>query len=164
MEKMIGSLSNLPEKLELNLKDVDLNVLVNNVLENIALDGIKRVVIEKRLESIPFIRADVEEFYKVVHNLIINGYEALNESGQISVKTYERRGHVVMSVHDNGVGMDREFMNNSLFKPFRTTKKKGLGVGLYQCKTIVEAHGGEILVESETGKGSTFNVYLPIRH
>jgi len=57
--------------------------------------------------------------------------------------------------------MEREFIDNHLFKPFRTTKKKGLGIGLYQCRQIVAAHGGRIEVESEPGKGAVFTVYLP---
>jgi hypothetical protein len=52
-------------------------------------------------------------------------------------------------------------VENSLFQPFKSTKKKGLGIGLYQCKTIVEAHGGSMEVESEPGKGATFLVRLP---
>jgi len=66
-----------------------------------------------------------------------------------------------LSVSDNGVGMTREFMEKYLFKPFQTTKKQGMGIGLFHCKTIVEAHGGRIEVESEEGKGSTFRVMLP---
>jgi signal transduction histidine kinase len=57
--------------------------------------------------------------------------------------------------------MTREFMQNHLFKPFRTTKKTGLGIGLYQCKKIIESLGGTIDVMSETGKGTTFTVRLP---
>jgi signal transduction histidine kinase len=57
--------------------------------------------------------------------------------------------------------MSPEFVSRSLFKAFKTTKKKGLGIGLFHCKKIVEAHGGKIEVESEEGKGSTFRVVLP---
>ena len=58
--------------------------------------------------------------------------------------------------------MSREFIEKSLFRPFQTTKKQGMGIGLYHCKTIVEAHGGRIEVESEEGKGTTFRVLLPV--
>ncbi len=57
--------------------------------------------------------------------------------------------------------MAPEFVEKALFKPFKSTKKKGLGIGLYQCRTIVEAHQGRIEVESKEGKGSTFRVILP---
>jgi signal transduction histidine kinase len=66
-----------------------------------------------------------------------------------------------LTVADNGYGMTPEFIANSLFKPFQTTKKNGLGIGLYQSKTIVEAHGGRMEVESAPGRGTTFRVLLP---
>ena len=53
-------------------------------------------------------------------------------------------------------------MDRYLFKPFQTTKKQGMGIGLFHCKSIVEAHGGKIDVESAEGKGSTFRVLLPV--
>ena len=65
-------------------------------------------------------------------------------------------GKVCIAVSDNGAGMSKEFMERELFKPFKTTKKSGFGIGLFQCKAIVEAHGGSIEVESEVGKGTVF--------
>ena len=53
-------------------------------------------------------------------------------------------------------------MNKSLFRPFQTTKQRGLGIGMFQSKMIVDAHGGRFEVESEVGKGSIFRVLLPI--
>ena len=69
-------------------------------------------------------------------------------------------GYVMLAVHDNGCGMSREFIAQALFQPFQTTKRQGLGIGLFQSKIIVEAHQGSIEVESEQGKGSTFRVLL----
>ena len=58
--------------------------------------------------------------------------------------------------------MSPEFVRDSLFRPFATTKPSGLGVGLMQCRGIVEAHGGSIAVESRLGRGTTFEVRVPI--
>jgi signal transduction histidine kinase len=58
--------------------------------------------------------------------------------------------------------MSKEFMEKHLFRPFQTTKKQGMGIGLFHCKTIVEAHGGRIEADSEEGKGTTFRVLLPV--
>ena len=58
--------------------------------------------------------------------------------------------------------MSPEFLENSLFRPFQSTKKQGLGIGMFQAKVIVEAHGGKIHVRSELKKGTKFQVSLPI--
>ena len=59
--------------------------------------------------------------------------------------------------------MSAEFVSRSLFRPFQTTKKNGLGIGMFQSKMIVDAHGGRIEVSSEPGQGSTFQVFLPVQ-
>jgi signal transduction histidine kinase len=58
--------------------------------------------------------------------------------------------------------MTPEFVQHSLFRPFQSTKPKGIGVGMFQCKSIVEAHHGRIEVDSEFGKGTVFRVMLPV--
>jgi signal transduction histidine kinase len=66
-------------------------------------------------------------------------------------------------VADTGVGMTEEFMRTRLFHPFATTKSRGIGLGLFTCKEIVEAHGGRLEVESRPGAGTRFRVVLPSR-
>jgi signal transduction histidine kinase len=58
--------------------------------------------------------------------------------------------------------MSSDFVQRSLFRPFQTTKKKGIGIGMFQCQAIIEAHRGKIEVESAPGKGTTFRVLLPL--
>jgi putative PEP-CTERM system histidine kinase len=162
MKKMIGSLSDLPDRLELQLEDLDLNELIDDAVGNLSYNGLAEVKIERQLRELPRARGDVEEIQKVVYNLLLNACEAMNSTGLIRVSTAVNENQVVFSISDSGSGMSREFIQNSLFQPFQSTKSKGLGIGLYQCKTIIEAHNGWIEVESEPGKGTTFSVYLPI--
>ena len=68
---------------------------------------------------------------------------------------------MLLTVEDDGCGMSPEFVRDLLFKPFSSTKSKGLGIGMFQSKMIVEAHAGTIKVESEPTKGTRFTVSLP---
>lgn len=163
MKRMINSLSNLPHRLELQLKEFDLNKLLSETADNLLSNGLAQVKIEKNFDSLPQVRADGEEIRKVAHNLLLNASEAVDGNGIIKVSTQLDREQMVFSISDNGPGISPEFLEKSLFKPFKSTKRKGLGIGLYQCKAIVEAHRGKIEVDSVPGKGSTFSVYLPIR-
>jgi len=147
----------------LQFEDIDINEVVGDAVDHLAIDGFTSVPIEKNFEKVPLVSGDSEELYKVVHNLLLNAYEAIHGQGKIQVSTRVNDGQVIFNVSDTGPGILPDFIDNSLFKPFRTTKKKGFGIGLYQCKTIVEAHGGRIEVESEPGVGTTFSVYLPAK-
>jgi putative PEP-CTERM system histidine kinase len=157
----VGRLSALRQKLELKPVESDLNQLVIETLEN--LNGMPGVEVVKELQPIPHVVVDREQLQNVVTNLLLNAREAVGRDGRIRVETGEREGRAVLSVADNGCGMTRAFLTDSLFRPFQTTKKKGLGIGMFQSKIIVEAHRGNIQVESEPGKGTKFGVYLPIR-
>jgi hypothetical protein len=161
MQNLITKLSTTPDKLHLEFKEEDLNQLVENTLSKFLLKSYKKVVVCKDLGLIPKVKLNYEQTQNVLMNLILNAAGAIEEKGEVRVNTYSENGWVVVSISDNGQGMSQEFMENSLFKPFQTTKKNGLGIGLYQCKTIIEAHRGKIEVESQEGKGSTFKVHLP---
>jgi putative PEP-CTERM system histidine kinase len=160
---LCGRLSALREKLEVRPVPGDLNRLVKKVIDGFEKPFKEMIVKDlKRLPEVPF---DAEQISNVLTNLILNAREALagkEGPAEIRVGTGLRNGWVELYVADNGPGMTREFMDRSLFLPFKTTKKQGMGIGLFQCKMIVEAHRGRIEVESEEGKGSTFRILLPI--
>jgi putative PEP-CTERM system histidine kinase len=159
IDGMCSRLSPLSQVLELKPAETDLNALVRNTLGGLSPSVKGRVT--QDLQTVPTISLDEEQIQKVLVNLVLNANEATGDNGEIRVVTENRNGWMVLSVADNGCGMSREFMSRSLFKAFKTTKKKGLGIGLFHCKKIVEAHGGRIEVESEEGKGTTFRVLLP---
>jgi len=157
---MCSRLSSLSQKPELKRMESDVNELVKITLSG--LDGCLRTPLLRDLRPIPKLLLDAQQIQKVLTNLILNANEAIENSGQIRISTMPKDGWVCISVQDTGCGMSREFIEHSLFRPFQTTKKQGMGIGLYQSKMIVEAHQGRIEVESEEGKGTTFRVMLPI--
>ena len=154
-------LSMLKERPELQPELTDLKALVEAAARS--LDGCTRGEMVLRLEETGNAYTDREQMSSVLTNLILNASEAIGEDGRITVATRKEKGWAVISIEDNGKGMGKDFMENQLFKPFKTTKSKGLGIGLYQCKTVVEAHGGRIEVESEEGVGTTVRVHLPLK-
>jgi putative PEP-CTERM system histidine kinase len=160
INRMCNQLSVLGKKVELNPVEVDLNNLVKNSVY--CLNGDSKVKLLTDLQPLPHLMVDTEQIQKVMTNLILNANEAVGNAGEIRVTTEERNGWAIFSVSDTGCGMSREFVERSLFRPFKTTKKQGIGIGLYQSKMIVEAHKGKIEVESEEGRGTTFRVFLPL--
>ena len=105
---------------------------------------------------------DKEEISKVVINLIMNAFDVTDKHGEVRINVGEENGMAFVKVSDNGCGMSPEFIEKRLFRPFQTTKKKGLGIGLYQCKSVIEAHSGSLKVVSQEGKGTDFFIYLPM--
>jgi signal transduction histidine kinase len=108
-------------------------------------------------------QVDRDQIRSVVTNLLLNARDAVGPGGRITVTTRQVGESIVLSVSDNGCGISEDFLRNSLFLPFRSTKKNGLGIGMFQSRMIVEAHGGRILVESAQGQGTTFRVSLPAK-
>ncbi len=109
---------------------------------------------------------DRRQLGRVLVNLLTNAREALANQGTIGVRAILVAGvdgsrEAVIEVSDNGRGMSEDFIRTKLFKPFSTTKKGGLGVGLAQCRGIVEAHGGTIDARSRPGEGTVFTVRVP---
>jgi putative PEP-CTERM system histidine kinase len=162
MENLIERLSRDSRSEKPRCHEEDLNELVSEAAGRIEQNGLRGRSIKIDLGDIPRVSVDREQMEKVVDNLILNAFDAIDNDGIITLKTEANGNEVVLSVSDNGVGMPQDFVEECLFQPFKSTKKRGLGIGLYQCKTIVEAHDGRIRVESEEGVGSTFQVVLPV--
>jgi signal transduction histidine kinase len=105
-----------------------------------------------------------ERIENVVENLVINALEAMASKGggRLTVDAGTMPGDLVFfSVEDTGVGMSEEFIKTRLFRPFSTTKNKGIGLGLFTCREIVETHGGRLEVNSIPNSGTRFRVVLP---
>lgn len=158
---LIGRAGSLKHGLELSPVEVDLHALLTEAVEQLGDGG--GVQWLKNFGPVPMFTADREQLRSVVMNLLLNAADAVGNSGVVRVDTSHEGDWAHIIVADNGCGMSQEFLQKSLFRPFRTTKKKGLGIGMFQSKMIIEAHRGRITVESEVGIGTTFRVSLPLR-
>lgn len=160
IKALCSRLSLLSQKLELKRAQQDLNEIVKATLQEM-MPSIKVEVVQD-LQPLPSLSLDREQMTKVISNLVLNACEATPNGGRVSVATRPKNGWVLLEVSDTGCGMSKNFIERSLFRPFRTTKKGGMGIGLYHSKMIVESHNGMIEVESEEGRGSRFSVFLPV--
>jgi two-component system NtrC family sensor kinase len=113
--------------------------------------------------DIPEIMASTNQMRQVMLNIIKNAKEAMPKGGTLSVRTTRGEGKVLIHIRDTGIGIPEE-IRDKIFEAFFTTKQKvkGVGLGLSVCYGIIKDHGGEIKVESEEGKGTTFMISLPI--
>lgn len=160
VNELIGRLTTLREKLELHPVPADLNQVVKAALE--AAGEAPDITIVRRLQPLPPFSMDQRQIESVVVNLLLNAREALGNRGEIRIETSRENGGALLVVADTGCGMAPDFLSDSLFKPFKTTKRNGLGIGMFQVKAILEAHGGRIAAHSQLGQGTTFRVWLPM--
>jgi hypothetical protein len=149
-----------------------INTLVEEAVAELPRNG-DDAGVEVRVElgsDLPPVLADAARLRAVLRTVLKNAVEAMPRGGLLRVTTRpeeERptRGGpaaVVVTVSDAGAGMTRDFQEQSLFRPFVTTKEHGLGLGLFQSKQVVEAHGGSLRVTSEPGQGTTVELELPV--
>jgi putative PEP-CTERM system histidine kinase len=160
INQMISRLSAFREELRPKPVETDLNLLVEETLQGLNGSPLNNVV--TNFDTLPKILGDRGQLRSVIMNLVLNARDAAGTNGKILIETKKSRGAVTLSVSDNGCGMSSAFIKDSLFRPFQTTKKNGLGVGMFQSKMIVEAHRGTIRVKSQPGSGTTFEVILPV--
>ena len=158
---VIGRLSLLRNELKLRPAEADLNEIVAGALAG--LENEPGFTIVKELAALPKVSLDREQIAKVITNLVLNAKEAMSGAGEVRLSTGLEGAWVVLRVRDSGCGMSPEFIERSLFRPFQTTKKNGLGIGMFQSKMIVEVHGGRLAVASQPGAGTTFQVFLPAK-
>jgi putative PEP-CTERM system histidine kinase len=161
INRLISRLGSIRSELQIKPVESDLNELVARALAG--WEEAAGINLKKDLPPLPKLIFDPDQMLKVATNLIFNAREAVSQSGQVQIQTSQSNGWAILSVSDDGCGMSQEFLNRSLFRAFQTTKKNGLGIGMFQSKMIVEAHKGRIEVESEPGKGATFRVFLPLK-
>ncbi|MDX1762926.1 MAG: PEP-CTERM system histidine kinase PrsK [bacterium] len=164
MKTLIEKLSTLPKELRIKKVPTDINDLIRDVIKRSPAESLRTVELTTDLHALVPVEVDGEYVRKVLGNLLLNSVQSFpNGTGRIAVSSYVSDGCINVEVVDTGIGMTEEFIKQQLFRPYRSTKKKGLGIGLYQCKAIMEAHGGDIEVHSIPNRGTQFVLRFPIQ-
>lgn len=144
---------------------VDLNLAIKEVLELVRYKSrYEQIeVVETLQEGLPPVYGDGAGLRQVFMNLVLNAHQAITGAGVVEIATLEGDGMGIVQVSDNGCGIPPEQLAQ-IWNPFFTTKTpgRGLGLGLAITYSIVQRQGGQILVESQPGKGSIFTVRLPL--
>jgi len=143
--------------------NIDLIPIIHRVLAMTAEPSRGKHSIVTRLPPSLHALADPVRVEEVIENLVLNGLEAMTDrGGTLTIEAGQtENGTPMFSVSDTGRGMSRSFIDTRLFRPFSTTKKTGIGLGLYTCREVIKASGGSIEVDSVEGAGTTFRVVLP---
>jgi putative PEP-CTERM system histidine kinase len=109
------------------------------------------------------VAAEREQLVAAIEHVLRNAQDATSESGSVSVDVADAGAHVRLTVRDDGIGMDAEFVRQQLFRPFHSTKgSKGMGIGAYQARELARSLGGDVEVESRPGAGTQFSFILPV--
>jgi two-component system, cell cycle sensor histidine kinase and response regulator CckA len=177
---LVQQLNRVGQQPKINLRLTNVNSWLNDIAKWVKNILPKRITLTLDLDSsFPHILADVSQLNQLLLNLCVNAKDAIGNSGAIRLATKTMVGtdlqgrfpeikeqrYVCISVADTGDGMD-EKTRERIFEPFFTTKarEKGTGLGLSICYRIVKSHAGFVDVESEPGHGTTFYIYLPVKH
>ena len=164
IDKLIDQLLKSSEQKSLESSSCDIVSIVNEAIEG-ARDRAKLLNIELEIDfedgQLPYF-CDAGKLKIAVSNIITNAIESIEkDTGKVIIGSYKEDGYLCVYIEDNGVGMT-EAQKKTLFDPFSTSKKKGVGLGLTDTLATISEHNGQIEVESEQGLGSTFTILLPV--
>jgi len=164
VRRIVQDLKNFSHVDEAECKAVNINDNLDSTL-NMLRNEIKYVAeLVKDYGDLPPVYCYPQQVNQVFMNILVNAVHALEGQGTITLRTLQEGEFVRIAISDTGKGIAQEHLTK-IFDPFFTTKAvgKGTGLGLSICYDIIKKHGGEILVESTVGEGTTFTVQLPLK-
>jgi PAS domain S-box-containing protein len=168
-ETILSRFLNFAKPLDFRPEAVNFSQLINSTLENLSHPNLEIINIRCRpIDDIPLFSGDPVLLRQALANLLLNACDAMPDGGDIvlDVKVEKKKTNgtsdLLISVADNGAGIASESLDK-IFEPFHTDKPHGTGLGLALVKKIVVLHEGRIDVHSKPGKGTRFNIYMPIR-
>ncbi len=159
IKRLLDQLRNRKVGVEKKIQ-LDLSALICDVVQSRQADKPSPVFTSECDECI--VATESGRLRNVLAHLIENAQQATEEEGYVLVTLYQEKGMYIISIKDNGHGMDEDFIRDRLFKPFDTTKgNAGMGIGMYESMDFIQRSGGDISVQSKTGKGSIITLHLP---
>ena len=162
LQELLDDFLSFAKVRKLKLEPSDLNEQITQVLRffdpKAREAGVE--VVDYLATDLPRVVLDREAFHRALLNLLLNAEQAMPDGGQLVVRTSTRGDAVVLDLIDTGCGMD-DRTREQVFDAFFSTKRGGTGLGLPTTRKIVEAHGGEMSVQSEPGRGTQFTIKLP---
>ncbi len=163
LDKTIKDLLNFARPIEPRVIEIDLKSILDKTLSLVKKQAQKQnIKIELKYdEEIGLLKVDPQQIQQVFLNIILNAFHSMPDGGELTIEAKRLNGKVEIAIKDNGIGIPPEDLKK-IFKPFYTTRYAGTGLGLPISSNIIEAHGGEIKVESTPGIGSTFRIILPV--
>lgn|GEM_PF-3446797 len=163
LQKLIDQFFNLAKAQEIVLTYENMNEVMRGIL-----DLVQQQAFEKNVEikiffskELPLVRVSKDQLKQVIINLILNGFDAMPDGGQLAIRTHFAEGKVFISIKDSGHGIPENVRDN-IFDLYFTTKESGGGIGLAISRKIIEAHEGRLYFETKTGVGTIFHIELPV--
>ena len=160
---MVKSLKNFTRLDEAKKKKVDIKEGILSSIDLIAHELKNKVIIKTNFGQLPLINCSPDYINQVFMNILLNACQSINESGEILIETKQFENYALITIKDNGCGIETKHLNK-IFDFGFTTKKigQGTGLGLALAKKIIEEHKGKIEVESVLNEGTIFKIFLPI--
>jgi two-component system NtrC family sensor kinase len=163
VKKIVQDLKSFARVDDTEYKLADINAGIESAI-NIVWSELKyKVTLNKEFGDIPPTMCNIGQLSQVFMNILVNAAHSIPTQGMITVKTWSADGNIYVSITDTGTGIATDALDK-IFDPFFTTKEvgKGTGLGLSIAYEIVKKHDGEIKVDSEVGKGTTFTISILI--
>ena len=163
LEQILESFLRYVDNAELQLTPLDINIIVSDMVDFFSPKAHSHsITIRYQLCEKPLL-CDIDEnmIKQVILNLFINATQAMNDQGELIVKTDKRKKNAVIQISDTGTGIAPDKLP-FVFEPYFSSRPKGSGLGLPTAKRIVEQHNGKIYVDTEQGKGTLFTIEMPL--